>query len=266
MKITFLGTGTSHGVPSIDCMIQAHARCPQGVCAASETDPKHRRTRCSILITHGDRTILVDVSPDFRQQALHGGLLRIDAALITHRHADHIAGIPDIRSHTRLLDRPLDVYGSAESMDAIRRGFEYIFDPATVVGGGIPRLALHPIDGPVTLFGLKVSPVPVAHGSLAGCFGYRFGRTAYVPDVKELPASSLDLLRGLDLCIFNCLRPGREHPTHLTLEQSVALMRKIRPERCLFVHMAHDIHYINDAAALDPWMDFAYDGLTVEAE
>ena len=264
MKITFLGTGTSHGVPAIDCMLDGYKHCPKDVCRLALTDAKHSRTRSSILVEHAGCRALVDVSPDFRQQALREKIPKIDAVLVTHCHADHTGGIPDIRSYTAKRPAPLDFFGSPETMRSIQSSFLYIFDPNTFRGGGIPSIALHAVTQPFELFGQTVTPLLVEHGSLLGCFGYRIGAVAYIPDVKSLPPSTRAMLDNLDCLILNCLRETRAHQSHLTLEQSIALARDIRPKLCCFVHMSHDINYITDASKLDSWMEFAYDGLQME--
>lgn len=263
MKITFLGTGTSHGVPSIDCMLSAYTRCKKSVCRLSLEDPKHRRTRSSVLIEYRGKHVLIDVSADFRQQALTNCIPKIDAVLITHKHSDHINGIPDIRSYTH-SGPPLPVFGSAESMDAIRRTFDYVFSDKTFVGGGIPRISLHDVDTPFSLFDIPITPLPIVHGNLIGCFGYRIGNLAYIPDMKFMDEGTKSLLRNLDCLILNCLRDEREHSTHLILDQSIALARELSPAKCYFIHMSHDIHYEIDSNRLDNWMAFSYDGLVIE--
>lgn len=263
MRITFLGTGTSHGVPSIDCMINGFANCPKGVCKQSAFDPRHNRTRSSILVETENVAILIDVSADFRQQALREQIGKIDAVLITHSHADHICGIPDIRSYTR-GETVLPFYGSNESIQNIRNTFSYIFNSQTFVGGGIPRISTQDVKGPFELFGETVIPVKVEHGNLDGCFGYRIGKLAYIPDMKSIQPSELKKLEGTEILILNCLRDKREHSTHLILPQSIELARSIAPKCCCFIHMCHDIHYELDSASLDPWMEFSYDGLKME--
>ena len=258
MKITFLGTGTSHGVPTLDCMIDNHARCRKNVCRLSADDPRHARTRSSILVEWDGKSVLVDASLDFRQQALREKIMRLDAVLITHAHADHIGGMPDLRSYTRATGSPLPLYGSAESIGAIRRSYHYIFDPGTFIGGGIPRLETHSIDSAFSLLGKTIEPIHVKHGALTGCFGYRIGNLTYIPDMKELPDDELQKCLGTEVLVLNCLRDEREHISHLILPQSIALARRIRPKRCYFIHMCHDIHYETDSIGLDDWMEFSH--------
>jgi phosphoribosyl 1,2-cyclic phosphate phosphodiesterase len=260
MQVTFLGTGTSHGVPSIDCVLAGHARCRKGVCQAAAHDPKHNRTRCSLHVDLGDHAILCDASLDFRAQVLRERVSRIDALLLTHRHMDHMGGIPDLRSFTA---EPLPLYASEETVNEARQAFGYAFDPGAYVGGGITRLEPHVVNAPFELCGQTVTPVAVEHGVLKGCLGFRIGPLAYIPDMKRMAESEKDKLRGLKCLVLNCLRDERLHATHMIVEESLALARELAPKRCLFVHMCHDIHYIEDKRLLDPWMDFAFDGMRI---
>ena len=265
INVVLLGTGTSHGVPSIDCMLTGYADCPQGVCQAAQHDPRHNRTRCSLLVEVAGRAILVDTSLDFRQQMLAQRVRRIDAVLFTHNHADHIGGLSDIRSYCP-PGQALPIYGSQETITDLRQRFDYIFNPPEIKGGGIPELAAHVVrpGEPFSLFGLEVTPAHVEHGSARECLGYRLGPVAYVPDVKVMPEPAKQILRGAEVLILNALRRAPEHPTHLTLAASVALARELRPKACYFTHMSHDIHYVHDRIGLPANMDFAYDGLRLE--
>jgi phosphoribosyl 1,2-cyclic phosphate phosphodiesterase len=262
LEITFLGTGTSHGVPALDCIIDDFQRCPKGVCRLALTDIRFARTRSSILVTVEGRNILIDVSADFRQQALREQVKKIDAVLITHGHADHISGIPDIRSYTRGGFK-LGMHGSSESCAIIRQAYGYVFDPGTFAGGGVPHLELHETDGEFELFGQRIVPVTVVHGVMKGCVGYRIGGIAYIPDMKSIAPEEEEKIKGVDTLILNCLREKPEHSTHMVLSQSMDLARRISPRRCYFIHMCHDIHYELDSAGLDSWMAFANDGLRI---
>jgi len=267
IRLTILGSGTSHGVPCIDCMVNDYADCPQGVCREAQHDPRHNRTRCSVLVEVNGRAILVDTSLDFRAQMLAQRVRQIDAVLFTHGHADHIGGLADIRSYCP-PGRPLPIYGSQETIGVLRQRFDYIFDPPQIKGGGIPELEAHVIEPgtPVTLFGLRVTPARVEHGSARECLGYRLGPVAYVPDVKAMPDQAKQILYGAEVLVLNALRRAPEHPTHLTLGESVALARELQPKACFFTHMSHDLHYVHDRVGLPATMDFAYDGLRLEIE
>lgn len=262
--ITILGSGTSYGVPTLDCAISNYSHCPKKVCRDALNDSKHKRGRSSILVEYNDKAVLIDCSPDFREQALREKIKHIDAVLFTHRHMDHIGGIPDLRSYSHGVAHGLPVYASGETIEAISETFRYIFDPETFVGGGIPSIQRHIIHSPNTLFEETFIPIPVIHGNCLGCFGYRFGNIAYIPDVKEIPEESLALLKDLDLLIIDCLRMEKSHSTHFTYPEIMELYKKIQPKRILGTHLCHDIHYLEDQKAVCPQMTFAYDGLKLE--
>ncbi|MGM0442753.1 MAG: MBL fold metallo-hydrolase [Fibrobacterota bacterium] len=264
--VTFLGTGTSHGVPTVDCMMRNYRHCPKGVCQAAAHDPRHRRLRSSVLVETDGKTILIDAPPDFREQMLREEVRHLDAVLFTHKHADHIMGVPDLRSYSHGAQRGLAVYGSEETVAALERSFSYIFDPTTFVGGGIPRLTCTAVREPFRAAGIRFIPLPVEHGACTGCVGYRFNDIAYIPDVKVIPASTLAKMQGLKLLIIDALRTETPHSTHLILPEAVDIGRKIGAQRVLFTHMCHGIHYEKDKTYIDKTMDFAWDGLRVEVK
>ncbi len=263
MRITMLGTGTSHGVPMLDCMLSEYARCPHDVCRKAQSDPRYRRTRASILVQTDEIHLLIDTSQDFREQMIANRVARIDAVLYTHGHADHIYGLPDIRSYSRR--GPLDIYGSDETLGILRGAFDYVFCPPEYVGGGIPSLTAHELDDGCRLGDLTIETIPVEHGSLAGCQGYRLNDVAYIPDVKTIPPESLARLGNLDLLILNCLRQ-RPHAGHLSLEESLAYAEQIAPKRCLLTHVAHDIDFEVETPHLPEWIRFAHDGQVVTVD
>src|SRR3954471_11290038 len=206
MKLTFLGTGTSTGVPSIGCDCET---------CLSE-DPRDKRLRVSILIEHGDKKVLVDTSIDFRQQALRAGIRHLDAGLITHCHVDHVFGLDDIRP-LNFKYGAMGVYANDVAWTDLRRIFKYIFEP-THFGGGLPQLIPHTVlpNSPFSIGeDLQVTPLEVIHGKLP-VIAYRFNDFAYATDLSEIPPAALDGLRDLDLLVLDCLR-FTEHPTHLWL-------------------------------------------------
>lgn len=263
MHITFLGTGTSHGVPALDCMRDNFERCPYQVCLKALREPRHRRSRSSIYIEQNGVHLLCDTSQDFREQMLRERVRRLDAVLLTHGHADHIYGMPDIRSYTHHDESPMPVYASTETLSILTHAFAYIFQQPAFIGGGIPVLDLRELSSPTSIRGVDVTPVPVVHGPLNGCLGFRLGNVAYLPDVHSIPETSLTLLSGLDLLISNCLRQ-RPHSSHLSLAESLYYAGVLQPKQVLLTHMTHDIDYEREERALPANVRFAYDGLQVQ--
>ncbi|MBC7932853.1 MAG: MBL fold metallo-hydrolase [Rubrivivax sp.] len=255
MKFTLLGTGTSTGVPSIGCECET----------CMSDDPRDKRLRVSVLVEHGAQSVLIDTSSDFRQQALRQGLKHLDAVLITHCHADHIFGLDDIRP-LNFRHGALGVYANERAWRDIRRIFQYIFEPSHF-GGGLPQVVAHTVS-PGAQFCLgpdfQITPVEVIHGRLP-VMAYRFNDFAYATDLSEIPPASLDLLRGLDVLVLDCLRL-RPHPTHLSLERSLAYVRELKPRRAFFTHIAHDIKHERDAGLLPRGVEWAYDGLVISDE
>lgn len=254
MKFTLLGTGTSVGVPMIGCHCET----------CTSTDPRDRRSRTGVLVEHAAQRLLVDISADFRQQALRAGIEKLDALLITHCHADHVFGLDDIRPFN-FKHGAVPLYASAATWRDLRRVFAYIFERKHI-GGGLPQLIPHEIAEAFVAAGLQVTPFPVIHGK-GEVTGFRFsdGRVtaAFVTDCNEIPPASLEQLRGLDLLILDALQL-KPHPTHLHLEQSLAYIAEVQPRRALLTHIGHQIKYSEWSKRLPPGVELAYDGLEIE--
>jgi phosphoribosyl 1,2-cyclic phosphate phosphodiesterase len=250
--ITFLGTGTSQGVPMIGCE-----------CATCRsTDPRDVRLRTSIHVAFEDGTsLLVDAGPDLRQQALRAGLRRVDAILFTHGHADHILGIDETRRFTGVTGAAMPCYGDAATINDIRRMFAYVFDPNTPRGGGLPDLDLREVPGPIVIGDHRIVPVPLLHGSRP-ILGYRLGGFAYLTDCNAIPDQSWPLLDGLDTIVLDALR-HRPHPTHFSLSEAVEVAGRIGARQSYFTHMCHDLPHAETCATLPDGMALAYDGLTL---
>jgi riboflavin kinase/FMN adenylyltransferase len=255
IKVTVLGSGTSMGVPSLAC----HCR----VCTSQ--DPHDNRLRPSLLLSRNGENVVIDTTPDFRQQALRVGLDRLDAILLTHAHADHILGFDDIRPFNIRQKSSLPVHGTEETFRVLRRAFSYVFDD-TPTQSTVPSVDLHVINGPFELMGVQIVPVPLLHGDLE-VLGFRFGRAAYLTDFSSLPDSSAALLEGLDDLIVDALR-DIPHPMHQTVNQALALIEKLKPRRAWFTHIAHDLAHAETNDRLRKLglrhVQLAYDGLQFE--
>ena len=252
MKLTFLGTGTSTGVPSIACDCET----------CMSTDPRDKRLRVSILIEHRDKKVLVDTSSDFRQQALRAGIGHLDAVLITHCHVDHVFGLDDIRP-LNFKFGAMGVYANDVAWVDLRRIFQYIFNP-THFGGGLPQLVPHIVQPNASFClgeDLVITPLEVIHGKLP-VIAYRFNDFAYATDLKIIPPASMEALRDLDVFVLDCVRI-KPHSTHLCLEEALAVLEDLKPKRAYLTHLNHDILYKRDSVLLPDNVQFAYDGLVV---
>jgi phosphoribosyl 1,2-cyclic phosphate phosphodiesterase len=255
--LTFLGTGTSMGVPTLGCDC--------AVCTS--TDPRNRRTRPSILLEYNSHIVLVDTGPDFHAQALREGIRHVDAVLYTHGHADHVMGFDDLRPLSFRLKGNMPVYADDETAKNIERIFEYTFRKEdrypTSAQVEIHRIDPTPGSG-IDIFGACVRRIPVTHGRQE-ITGYRFGSAAYLTDMSDIPAESLPLLQDLDVLILDALR-HEPHPSHSHIEKSVALVEQLKPRRAFFTHMGHDLDHEATDATLPPHIRLAYDGLKITFE
>ncbi len=252
-KLTFLGTGTSHGVPMVGC------KCP--VCTS--IDPNNKRMRTSARVECNGQSIIIDTTPEFRLQCLANGVERVDFVLFTHGHADHIFGLDDIRRFNEMQDSKISCYGNAETLATVRQAFGYIFKP-TQIGGGKPRIDLVEVTGPFNASGVDIIPIPIKHGCL-DILGYRIGDLAYITDCSEIPEASKTLLKNLDTLVLGALR-RTPHETHFSLEEAVSAAKELAPRQTYFVHMAHKLDHETTNAELPDNMRLAYDGQTIESE
>jgi phosphoribosyl 1,2-cyclic phosphate phosphodiesterase len=249
--ITVLGSGTSMGVPTIGCDC--------AVCFS--TDPHDRRTRPSILVQYEGHSVLIDTTPDFREQAIRERITKIDAVLYTHTHADHILGLDDLRPLSFHRPKKIPLYARADHATLLRTMFRYVFD-ADYKFGGLPQVELKDLNGPVELFGATFQPVPVVHGDTE-IFGFRFGSAAYLTDFSTVPESSLEQLGGLDIVFLDALR-YRPHPTHSTIEQSLKIVERLQPRQAYFTHICHDLPHEETNSSLPEHVRLAHDGLKLE--
>lgn len=252
--LTVLGSGTSMGVPTIGCDC--------AVCRSA--DPHDKRTRPSVLVEYDGHAVLIDTTPDFREQAIREKIHRLDAVLYTHTHADHILGMDDLRPIS-FLHKPgkLPLYAHPKAIEFLRNMFRYIFD-ANYKFGGLPLLELKPLEDPVNLFGAEFEPITVIHGE-SEIYGFRFGSAAYLTDHSDVPEASLEKLRGLDILFLDALR-HKPHPTHSTVENSLRIVERVKPRRAFFTHICHELPHEETNAMLPENVRLSYDGMKLEFE
>jgi phosphoribosyl 1,2-cyclic phosphate phosphodiesterase len=256
VKLTFLGTGTSFGIPQLGC----------GCAVCRSTDPRDRRSRVGAAVeTDAGAIILIDTPPELRLQLLETGITRVDAVLFTHLHADHTHGIDDLRAITARRDVHLPMYGSAETLDGLQQKFDYIFDDRIqpLPGTSKPQGRLIPIAPglPVRIADVDVTAVPVPHGN-AIVDAYRIGPLAYVTDAQSMPDAAIAALRGARVLVINALFRV-PHPSHLSLPEAIAASRAIGAERTYLTHLTHDNFHAALEAELPAGIAPAYDGLSV---
>jgi phosphoribosyl 1,2-cyclic phosphate phosphodiesterase len=254
-RFTFLGTGTSVGVPMLGCDC--------AVCTSP--DPRNQRYRCAVLLRVPQGRILIDTPPELRLQLLRERVGFVHAVLYTHYHADHLFGLDDLRPMPRLLGGPVPLYCTGEVEGKIRASFSYAFGPQaeTLSAGYIPKLTFQRITSePFTVLGERVTPIPLAHAHF-DVFGFRVGDVAYCTDVSEIPRSSWPRLEGLRVLVIDALR-HEPHIAHFGLNQALDAIAQFRPERAYLTHMSHDLDYLRDNPKLPPNVEMAYDGLSFD--
>ena len=252
LKVTFLGTGTSIGVPVITC------DCP--VCVSA--DPRDKRFRTSIMIELKGFTFVVDCGPDFRIQMLRENVMNLDAVIFTHEHRDHIAGLDDVRAFNYVLNKKIDIYGTPPVLEAIRVEFPYIFSESRYFGA--PQLAIHPIDEkPFFIRGIEFIPIQVMHEKLP-VTGFRIGDFTYITDASYIPDEELEKVKGSRVIVLNALRNSR-HVSHYSVSEAVEILKKLEPEAAYLTHLSHFVGLHEEVnCRLPDFIQLAYDGLVVE--
>ncbi|MBK7944805.1 MAG: MBL fold metallo-hydrolase [Flavobacteriales bacterium] len=249
--ITFLGTGTSQGVPVIGC----------GCAVCRSSDPRDARLRSSAMVDVGATRLLIDAGPDLRQQMLSAHVDRLDAVLLTHEHMDHIGGIDDLRAFNFRQRRAMDIHGNAATLEAVRHMYHYAFGER--VYPGVPELALHAVDGAFTIGDARIEPFAVLHGRMP-VLGYRIGGLAYITDANHIADEVVERLHGIDVLVLNALRQS-EHPTHFNLQQALAMVERIAPKRACFTHISHLLGTNAEVSAeLPQGVELATDGLRID--
>ena len=254
MQVTFLGTGTSMGIPMIGCQCK--------VCQSK--DPRDKRTRTSVWLKINGINIIIDTGIDFRQQALRENISTVDAVLFTHHHVDHIFGLDELRAINFLQKKPVAIYSSDHTYQHLKRVYKYVFDNSCYPSD-TPEIDHQLIDeDPFQVFNIEIIPVPLFHGELP-VFGFRIGNFSYCTDVSRIPPESYELLQGSDVVVLGALR-DRPHPTHFTIEQAVVEAQKIGAKKTYLVHLSHEVGHQELIARLAENVQPAFDSLRINVD
>lgn len=257
MKLRFLGTGTSFGVPVIGC----------GCATCTSPNPRDRRTRHGAVLEEGGRRVLIDTPPELRLQLVEAGIGSVDAVWYTHCHADHVHGVDDLRAFSIRRSELLMVYGSESCVETLRNRFDYVFDASIRPLEGTTKpearlAAVRPYE-PTEVAGFTLIPLPVPHGQVEA-FGFRVGDLGYITDAKRLPERTRAALEGVRVLVLNALWYGNPHPTHFTVEEATEVARELGAERTFLTHLSHRVRHAELEARLPPGVFPAYDGLVVD--
>ncbi len=250
VKVTFLGTGTSQGIPVIACDCR--------ICTSG--DDRDKRLRSSVLIEYGSHTIVIDAGPDFRQQILREKVTSLDAILITHEHKDHIGGMDDVRAFNFRTNSAMDIYSDTRVEKAIRAAYPYVFSDDRYPGS--PMMNLHTINGePFDLFGIEIVPVIVDHYTMP-VYGFRIGEFAYITDANNISDESMQKLRGVKYFVINALRK-KKHMSHYCLDEALEVINRLSPARAFITHIGHQMGlHAEVSEELPEGTELAYDGLS----